>query len=91
MDFDWNFGNLDHIARHKVEPEEAEEAVTDPAAIPAKDVHRGPQGQRRTAIIGATEAGRVLLVVFEVRNRLVRVVTAYIANAEQRTDYYAEE
>lgn len=91
MDFDWDFGNLDHIARHKVEPEEAEEAVTDPAAISAQNVHRGPRGQQRAAIIGATEAGRVLFVVLEERSGKTRVVAARSATAPERLRYETEE
>ncbi|EYB69397.1 hypothetical protein DEIPH_ctg008orf0130 [Deinococcus phoenicis] len=88
MKFDWDFANLEHIALHKVEPEEAEEAVTDPAAIPGEHVHRGPRGERRFGLIGATEAGRVLFVVLEKRGEKFRVVTAYTAGAEERTAYY---
>lgn len=91
MEFDWDFANLDHIARHKVEPEEAEEAVTDPAAIPGENVYRGSRGERRFGLIGATEAGRVLLVVLEKRGAKFRVVTAYTAGAEERAAYYAQE
>ena len=91
MEFDWDFANLEHIARHKVEPEEAEEAATDPAALTAENVHRGPNGQPRFALIGATEAGRVLFVVLETRRDKFRVVTAYTAEAEQRETYYAQE
>ena len=91
MDFDWDAGNLEHIARHKVEPEEAEEAATDPAALEAQNVHRGANGQRRLGVIGASEAGRVLFVVLERRGEKFRVVTAYTAEAEDRDAYYAQE
>lgn len=74
MNFDWDFANLEHIARHRVEPEEAEEAVTDPAALETP-AHRGPLGQRRYGVIGATEAGRVLAIFYEFRRERLRVVT----------------
>lgn len=91
MEFDWDFSNLEHIARHKVEQTEAEEAATDPAAIIAENVHRGSNGQRRFGLIGATEDGRVLFVVLEERRDMFRVVTAYTAEAEDRAAYYAQE
>jgi uncharacterized DUF497 family protein len=91
LDFDWDFGNLDHIARHKVEPEEAEEATTDPAALEAEKVYRGPLGQRRFGLIGATETGRVLFVVLEERGEKFRVVPAYTAAPEQQGSYYTQE
>lgn len=91
MDFDWDAANLGHIARHKVEADEVEEVVGDPAVIAAEKVFRGPQGQRRFGAIGATEAGRVLFVVLEQRQGRFRVVTAYTAEPEQRAAYYAQE
>lgn len=32
-EFDWDDGNVRHLARHAVRPVEAEEAILDPAAI----------------------------------------------------------
>ncbi|WP_102125629.1 BrnT family toxin [Deinococcus planocerae] len=90
MEFDWDFANLEHIARHKVEPEEAEEALRDPAVLETP-AHRGPLGQRRYGIIGATEAGRVLVIFYELRGERIRVVTVRAATPEERTRYYTEE
>ena len=90
MDFDWDTANLDHIARHKVEPDEVEEAVGDPAALQTPS-HRGPLGQRRYGVTGATEAGRVLTLFYELRAERIRVVTVRAATPEERTRYYSEE
>lgn len=90
MEFDWDFANLDHIARHKVEPEEAEEVVRDPAVLETP-AHRGPLGQRHFGVIGATEAGRVLVIFYELRGERIRVVTVRAATPEERTRYYTEE
>ena len=86
MDFDWDFSNLEHIARHKIEPEEAEEAVDDPEAV-SYAAHRGPRGQVRFALIGETTTGRLLIVVLEPRGEQVRVVTARPAGKEERSRY----
>ncbi|GBF07214.1 hypothetical protein DAERI_130044 [Deinococcus aerius] len=90
MEFNWDFANLEHIARHKVEPEEAEEAATDPDAV-SQPAHRGPGGQARFAFIGATEAGRLLVVVLEPRGEKARVVTARPASTEERRRYELQE
>lgn len=90
MDFDWDSANLEHIARHKVEAEEVEEAASDPAAL-GTPAHRGPLGQRRYGLIGATEAGRVLVIFYEFREARVRVVTVRAATPQERTRYYTEE
>lgn len=90
MDFDWDFANLEHIAQHKVEQAEAEEALTDPAALDTA-AHRGPLGQPRFGVIGATEEGRVLVVYHELREEKIRVVTVRPATPEERALYYTEE
>jgi uncharacterized DUF497 family protein len=90
MDFDWDFSNLEHIARHKVEPEEAEEVLADPAVLSVA-AHRGPQGQPRFGSLGATEAGRVLVIFSELRGEHIRVVTARPATAEELSRYENEE
>lgn len=83
--FEWDDANADHIARHAVTPEEAEEALLDPRRIgtPAYSV----EGEARTAILGSTEDGRVLFVVFTRRHGLVRVVTARDAAPAERRRY----
>lgn len=91
MEFDWDSANTDHIARHKVEPEEAQEALQDPYVVPIEPIHRGPRGQRRFAVVGATDAGWVLFVVFELRGEKVRVVTARAASPDERARYETEE
>ncbi|WP_045233562.1 BrnT family toxin [Deinococcus pimensis] len=90
MRFDWDHHNVGHIAAHKVEPEEAEEAATDPAGLPF-EAHRGPKGQRRFGILGATEFGRVLVVILEPRGERVRVCTARPATKSERTLYETQE
>lgn len=70
-EFEWDEDNIGHIARHEVEPWEAEEATQD-----TDRVHfRTRSG--RIFVIGMTEAGRMLAVVLERKERSwSRVVTA---------------
>lgn len=83
--FEWDDGNLDHIARHGVAAEEAEEALLDrrPIGAPAYAV----EGETRFAVLGATEQGRVIFVAFTRRGRNVRVVTARDATPVERRRY----
>lgn len=90
MDFDWDIYNIEHIARHKVEPDEVEEAATDPAAIEIA-AHRGPLGQPRYGLIGASEMGRILVIFYEYRNKKIRVVTVRQPTSKETSLYYAEE
>jgi uncharacterized protein (DUF4415 family) len=45
VEFDWDAGNLGHIARHGVDPWETDEAVLDPNRVPFP-AHSGPTGVR---------------------------------------------
>ncbi len=85
MTFDWDEANLEHIARHGVSPLEVEEAVTDPRrlGVPAYNL----RGEVRWAVLGATEAGRVLFVVLTRRHGRIRVVTARDATPREKRRY----
>src|SRR5271168_374726 len=83
MDFDWDSANIEHIARHDVTPEEAEQVIqNDPLDAPAELRN----GEKRTVHLGKTDAGRVLVVVTE-RNSMYRVVTARPAKKKERAFY----
>ena len=45
------------------------------------------RGERRFGLVGCTEDGRVLFVVYTIRHGLVRVVTAPDASAATRRRY----
>jgi hypothetical protein len=89
MDFDWDEANLDHIERHGIDPDEAEDAVLDEFALDFP-VHRGPQGQSRFGVLGRALSRRVLVVILEERGERVRVVTARLATGEERSLYDQE-
>jgi uncharacterized DUF497 family protein len=56
MGFDWDGAHIEHVARHDIRPEEAEQAIDDPHAlsIPAYEVG----GEVRFGLLGATADGR---------------------------------
>lgn len=78
-------GNVAHIWAHGVTPTEAEDAILDRRATPAETRRVG--GEQRFTIIGATSAGRVLLVVFVLRQDAIRVITAYPAGEREKRRY----
>jgi len=85
--FDWDEANAEKIfADHRVTQEEAEEALSDPdrLRIDAYNV----RGERRSAVLGATEADRVLHIVYTRRSERIRVITAYDATAAERRKYW---
>jgi uncharacterized DUF497 family protein len=82
--FDWDAANVGHILRHAVTPFEVEEVVGRPnVMMPAATV----RGEERWKVFGKTVPGRYLVVVFTIRERLLRAVTAYDMNAAERKKY----
>lgn len=82
--FDWDAANVGHILRHAVTPFEVEEAVGGrQVTFPAKTIN----GEKRWKLLGKTESGRYLVVVFTIRRELFRTVTAYEMNSAERKKY----
>ena len=80
--FDWDNHNEQHIGRHDVEPYEAEEAMSDLLRVTFDTHGKGIRG-----VIGKTEDGRILVVIYTMRNGLYRVITARDANSREKHAY----
>jgi uncharacterized DUF497 family protein len=79
--FDWDDANTGHIARHKVAPEEVEQAfANDPLVL---DVELR-SGEERILCAGRTDTGRALMFVYTRRRDKIRVVTAHTAKKKVR-------
>ncbi len=64
LEFDWDEGNIGHIARHLVTPEEAEQAIrNDPVDLGAQTV----EGEERFLSLGITSRARLLVVATTMR------------------------
>lgn len=86
-EFEWHDENEGHIARHNVDPYEAEEAATDLDAI-GRQVGKNRFGRPRCVFIGKTGDGRILVVVVDRKeNHLWRVATARDATPGERKSY----
>ena len=84
MQFDWDESNTTHIALHRVAPAEAEQVVlNDPLDLEFET----SSGEERTAQLGETDAGRILIVITTTRDDLIRVVTAFPAAKRLRKLY----
>jgi uncharacterized DUF497 family protein len=82
--FDWDAANVGHILRPAVSPIEVEEATGGPhLIIPAKII----KGEKRWKLFGKAVSGRYLVVVFTIRRKRFRTVTAYEMNAIERRNY----
>lgn len=85
MDADWDEFNIEHIARHNVYPNEAEEALLDRNRVSMESNTRN--GERRWVILGKTYGERLLVVVFTRRGEQIRVVTARDATSSEKRRY----
>ena len=87
--FEWDAANVSHIARHRVTPAEAEQALlNDPFDLG----YEIAQGEERWTSLGHTDSLRVLLLVWTLRGEeVVRVVTAREAAKTDRRVYLREK
>ena len=88
MNFQWDEANTGHIHRHGITTEEAEEVFcSDPVWL----FFQESEGEFRRVIVGSTEAGRILTVVYTIRHSQVRVITAFPASPKRRMAYLARD
>ncbi len=67
--FEWDDGNLSHIARHRVDADEVEEAFLD-----RQHLYKTREG--RYILLGRSGTGRHLLIVFQYESGVARPITA---------------
>lgn len=83
--FEWDEANSGHIAEHNVKPDEAEEVILNRPVDLGSELRNG---EKRTAQVGETDAGRILVVISTMSGKKIRVVTAWPAN-ENYKRYFA--
>jgi uncharacterized protein len=85
--FDWSGGNAEkNWKRHGVTPLEAEQVFFNTPLLSGDDPeHSGTE--RRFYVLGQTDEGRELFVVFTLRGRRLRVVSARDMSRKERKVY----
>lgn len=84
LEFDWDEGNVRHLRRHRIAPVEFEEVLlNDPLDLE----YQIENGEARYKSLGETSRGRVLVVVWTIRERKIRAVTGYGASRALRRLY----
>ena len=87
--FDWDEGNLEkNWFRHGVSPLECEEVFFNQPLIVAPD-ERHSQKEDRFFSLGRTDRDRYLFVVFTLRGRKIRIISARDMNKKERKVYGA--
>ena len=85
MEFDWDAGNVQHIARHGISQGEAEEAILiEPLEADVQPL----DGEERVLCFGRTKSGRLLTILYTERRGKIRVVTAYEMTKPQQEMYF---
>jgi len=85
--FDWDEGNLTkNWARHRVAGAECEQVFFNRPLVAAPDEEHSEK-ESRYYVLGQTDAGRQLFVVFTVRGGLIRVISARDMNRRERAEY----
>ena len=87
-EFEWDDGNRSEIADHGVTETECENVFADPNRLARRAA--SDRGEPRAGMIGVTEAGRLLVVIFTWRGERIRVITAWPATRGPDAQAYRE-
>ncbi len=86
--FEWDNGNKEkNWVKHHVSMVEAEEAFMDDRKKLANVMLRSVDGEQRFILLGKTRLERLLFIVFTLRERHVRVISARDVNRKERPLY----
>lgn len=83
IEFLWDSGNIDkNRLKHGISNEETEEAFLDEGKRIAKDILHSKK-EKRYILLGQTKKQRILFIVFTIRNKKIRVISARIVNKKE--------
>lgn len=83
--FEWDKGNLEHIQKHKVEYTECEQIFYNNPVFFYDEAHSLKED--RFLAYGVTNEERTLILVFTIRNRQIRVISARNQNKKEKEVY----
>jgi len=90
LKFDWDAGNRNHLARHDVKPQEAEEVVIGDPLDTELQTAEGSGEEERLLQLGQTAKGRILQLLTTWRGGRARVISAWDAPKQLKLHYLAE-
>jgi hypothetical protein len=85
-DFEWDLGNIDHIMKHSFKPKECEDTFLNKPIFISKDKSHS-QVETRYKLMGRTSENRKSIVVFTIRKKKIRVISARDQNKNERKTY----
>ena len=85
--FEWDKWNIDKSYRkHGITPNEAEEAFLDEQAVIVQDIKHS-QREERYILVGQTVGEKLLFIIFTMRDKKIRIISARKANQKERRIY----
>lgn len=88
FEFQWDLGNLSkNLLKHKVFRTEIEEVFLSGTAFPLGLQITPKANEQRLGVLGATLGGKLLQVVFTMRDGKIRPISARPANRKERRNY----
>lgn len=85
--FDWDAGNsFKNWQRHKVARGECEQVFFNEPLLVSEDTKHSTL-EKRWYLLGVTDSGRFLFVVFTLRDNLIRVISARDMNKKEKRIY----
>ena len=85
--FDWNEEKANRNRRnHKVSFEEAKTVFNDPLSVTIGDPGHSIQ-ENRYLDIGRSSRGRVLVVVYTEKEKVIRIISSRLATRKEREEY----
>jgi hypothetical protein len=87
--FEWDEGNATKsFQKHGVTCAEAEQVFAERRFIPLGQQFEPPVREPRFGVLGETSGGKLLFLVFTLRNHAIRVISARPMNEKER-EFYA--
>lgn len=81
IEFDWDEANRRHLAAHNVSPTEFEEVLdNEPIDLTFDQM----EGEERYRSVGLTNRGRLLTIVWTIRDGKVRAITGFPSGVSDR-------
>ena len=85
--FEWDQHNVQkNWEKHKVTPSECEQIFFNQPLIFAGDIKHS-QTEQRFYVLGKTDLDRKLFVVFTIRNKKIRIISARNMNRKEKRSY----
>lgn len=86
LEFEWDKANQTKIrVRHNIPPQEAEQTFFNFHLSNFDEKHSF--AEKRYQTLGTTNLGQVLFIVFTIRGKKIRIISARSASLKERTQY----